>query len=145
MVPVRENELALYETLQQYMLEKISRKGIYIETNPTSNLNIGNMQNLLEHPIFRMHPLYQLPNQGQKILVTINSDDPAVFNTNVENELAYVYYALEHAGYPKADILEWIDTVRKNGMDGSFITRKKDCKTLLDETSSILDLLKKFL
>ena len=77
-------------------------------------------------------------------MVMINSDDPAVFNTNVENELAYVYYALEHAGYAKEDILNWIDKVRQNGMDGSFIAKLKDCKTLLTEISGILEILKKF-
>lgn len=141
MVPVRENEAALYESLQEYLLKKIARKGIYIETNPTSNLNIGNIKEVLEHPIFRMSPLRPIAEKEQNILVTVNSDDPAVFNTNVENELAYVYYALEHAGCTKEDVLHWIDKIRQNGMDGSFISKVKECRTLLEEIGDILDLL----
>lgn len=144
MVPVRNNELELYEELQEYLQRKVARKGIYIETNPTSNLNIGDMGELLEHPIFRLSPLKADAEQGKSILVTINSDDPAVFNTNVESEFAYVYYALEHAGCAKEDILHWIDKIRQNGMDGSFISKVKGCGTLLEEVSGIMDSLIRF-
>lgn len=144
LVPVGENELVLYQELQEHLQQKVARKGIYIETNPTSNLNIGDMKDLLEHPIFRMSPLKQTSDKGKSIMVTINSDDPAVFNTNVENEFAYVYYALERAGCAKEQILHWIDKVRQNGMDASFIIKTKDCETLLDEISNILDSLAKF-
>ena len=98
---------------------------------------------MLEHPIFRMSPLKPITENEQNILVTVNSDDPAVFNTNVENELAYVYYALEHAGCAKEDVLHWIDKIRQNGMDGSFISKVKECRTLLEEIGDILDLLER--
>ena len=143
MVPVSENDLILYQKLQEYLLKKVAALGIYVETNPTSNLTIGNMKALQEHPIFRLSSLKQEPGK-ERILVMVNSDDPAVFNTNVENELAYVYYALEHAGVAKEDALKWIDRVRQNGMDGSFILKLKDCKTLLEEIGGILEILKKY-
>ena len=65
------------------------------------------------HPIFRMSSLDVRDPQRHHIMVTVNSDDPAVFNTNVENELSYIYYAMEHSGYPKEDILIWLDQVRE--------------------------------
>lgn len=144
MVPVKSSELELFEKLQKHLQMKVAQKGIYIETNPTSNLNVGNMKELTAHPIFRLSPLKQVANQEMSILVTINSDDPAVFNTNVENELAYVYYALQHAGYSKESILQWIDKVRQNGVDGSFIHKIKSCRVLLEEISLIMDSLKKY-
>ena len=61
----------------------------------------------------------------------------------MENELAYIYYALERAGYDKEDILDWIKRVRENGMDASFIKKEKDVTTMLWEISEILDRLKK--
>ena len=143
MVPVSENDLILYQKLQEYLLKKVAACGIYVETNPTSNLTIGNMKDLQEHPIFRLSPLKQEPGQ-ERVMVMVNSDDPAVFNTNVENELAYVYYALEHAGVAKEEALKWIDKVRQNGIDGSFILKLKDCKTLLEEIGGILEILKKY-
>ena len=72
-------------------------------------------------------------------MVTVNSDDPAVFHTNVENELAYIYYAAEYSGNPKEVILSWIDQIRQNGMEASFIKKVKSAGQLLEEISRILD------
>ena len=124
-------------------MEKIAKKGIYIETNPTSNLTIGEISEFKEHPIFKMNPIGKTNTARHHVLVTVNSDDPIIFNTNVENELAYIYYALERAGYDKEDILDWIKRVRENGMDASFIKKEKDVTTMLWEISEILDRLKK--
>lgn len=141
MVSVTETDILLYEELQKYLLDKISRKGIYVETNPTSNLNIGDMNDLVEHPIFRMSPLNS--SEKQRILVMVNSDDPIVFDTNVENEFAYIYYAMERVGCSKDESLQWIDKIRQNGMEGSFISKWKDCRTLLADIGLILDELEK--
>lgn len=143
MVPVRESEIVLYELLQEYLMGKIAKKGIYIETNPTSNLTIGEISEFREHPIFKMNPIEKTDPGRHHVLVTVNSDDPIIFNTNVENELAYIYYALERAGYDKEDILNWIKRVRENGMDASFIKKEKDVATMLWEISEILDYLKR--
>lgn len=143
LVPVHENEIALYQLLQEHLMEKIAKKGIYIETNPTSNLTIGEISEFKEHPIFKMNPIGKTNTARHHVLVTVNSDDPIIFNTNVENELAYIYYALERAGYDKEDILDWIKRVRENGMDASFIKKEKDVTTMLWEISEILDRLKK--
>ena len=138
---IAENELAVYKELQEYLLQKIEQIGIYVETNPTSNVTIGDIDDLRKHPIFRMN---SLSSNGHHVMVTVNSDDPVVFNTNVENELSYIYYAMEHGGYAKQDILEWIDKIRQNGIDASFVQRVKDVRTLMLEVSSILDELKRY-
>lgn len=138
---IADSEAVYYKELQEYLLHRIEQAGIYVETNPTSNVTIGDMDDLREHPIFRMN---SLSPEGHHVMVTVNSDDPAVFNTNVENELAYIYYAMEHGGYAKEDILDWIDKIRQNGMDASFVQRVKDVRTLLFEVSIILDELKQY-
>lgn len=140
-LPIADSEAVVYKELQEYLLHRIEQAGIYVETNPTSNLTIGDMDDLREHPIFRMN---SLSPEGHHVMVTVNSDDPAVFNTNVENELAYIYYAMEHGGYAKEDILDWIDKIRQNGMDASFVQKVKDVRTLLFEVSIILDELKQY-
>ena len=119
----------------------MEKKGIYVETNPTSNVTIGYIEDLREHPVFRMNSMMA---EGHHVMVTVNSDDPAVFNTNVENELSYIYHAMGRDGYPKEDILNWIDKIRQNGVDASFVQRVKDVRTLLQEAGSILDELKKY-
>lgn len=133
---IRKNDVIIYKELQEHLLQKIERKGIYVEANPTSNVTIGEIEDLRDLPIFRMS---SVSPEGHHVMATINSDDPAVFNTNVENELSYIYHAMGHSGYAKEDILNWIDKIRQNGMDASFIHKVKDVGTMLREIGSILD------
>lgn len=142
LIRVSADEIEAYEMLQEYLLKKVETKGIFVETNPTSNLTIGDFNDFCEHPIFRMNAVKRGEGSEHHLMVTINSDDPAVFQTNVENELAYVYYATEHNGYAKEDVLEWIDKIRQNGLDASFIQQEKGSMQMLQELSLILDALR---
>lgn len=138
LVPIDKADAEIYKTLQDILLKKVEKRGIYVETNPTSNLTIGDFEDLRNHPIFRMNSQSR-KEEAHHVMVTVNSDDPAVFNTNVENELAYIYYAAEYNGYGKEDILMWLDKIRQNGMDASFVHKVKTAEVLLEETSGILD------
>lgn len=71
-------------------------------------------------------------------MVTVNSDDPMIFNTSSENELAYIYHAMNYRGYGKESVLEWVDKVRQFGMDSSFIKQEKSPEVLLEETKQLL-------
>lgn len=136
MVSVDKNEIALLKSLQEYLINKVERKGIYIETNPTSNLSIGDFDDMQKHPIFALN---QIGIQSDHhVLITINSDDPAVFNTNVENEFAYIYYAAQNQGISKEAILEWVEKVRQHGMTASFIQQVKSAKQIYSEIDSIM-------
>ena len=73
-----------------------------------------------------------------EVLVTINSDDPTIFNTSSENELAYIYHALSYRGYKKESILNWIDQVRKMGLDSSFIKNEKKPSQQFEEITELL-------
>ncbi len=131
-----EEDVKLLKALQLYMMEKIRQKGIYIETNPTSNLAIGEIESLYNHYILNLNSL-EKKNSGQNLMVTINSDDPMVFNTNVENELAYMYHGLINAGYDSGTTLEWIDQVRQYGLESSFIAKIKSVKEMEEEITII--------
>jgi aminodeoxyfutalosine deaminase len=65
------------------LLEELKSKQIGMELNPTSNVRTGVC------PSFAAHPLRQYFDRG--LLVTINSDDPAFFGSDVANE-----YLLAH-------------------------------------------------
>ena len=59
--------------------------------------------------------------------VSINTDDQGVFDTLLENEYALMALALKkkkdkdnHKIYDIEDIYEWIDYVRKMGIEQSF-------------------------
>ena len=145
-VPIMEDEAVVYKEVQQQLIEKVERDGIFVETNPTSNIAIGEIDGLFKHYIMRLNSAgleYKDPQEA--VLVTVNADDPVVFSTNTENELAYIYYALVHAGYKKEKILEWMEKVRKYGMDGSFIKKVKKPSTQIKEMEVILESISNYL
>ena len=142
-ISISVTEVKTYIALQEYLIEKIAKRGIYVEVNPTSNWLIGSLDDLLEHPVFRFNNIEQQYGDDHHVMLTINSDDPAVFNTNVENELAYIYYAAVKKGYPRETVLAWIDKIRRYGMEGSFIKDVKSTKQILEELSIILDDMRK--
>ncbi len=96
-----------------------------------------------EHPIIRLNNRgLSIPNSKDScVLVSINSDDPLVFSTHVENEISYIYYSLLNANCRREEALEWIDKIRMHGINSSFIkNRKKNKNELLRDLNIILDL-----
>lgn len=144
LVSVSEADLPLLQYIQDRLIDKIERKGIFIETNPTSNLTIGEIQQMSSHPIFQLNALSDSEN-AHHAMVTINADDPGVFHTDVENEIAYIYHALEHDGYQKEQILSWIDKVREYGLQSSFVSGVKDTEKMLSEITTILNEIQRYL
>jgi len=122
-IEVKKDEIELIKNLQNIVLNKVSNEGIVIETNPTSNTAIGEIDSILEHYICNLNQrgLNKEQRNDNGIIVTINSDDPSVFNTNVSNELSYIFYSLIEKGYAREDVLFWIDRIRENGLRTSFI------------------------
>ncbi|MEG0455416.1 MAG: hypothetical protein RR559_08745, partial [Bacteroides sp.] len=140
-VKVEKEEIAIYEDLQKRIIRKVEEKGVYVETNPTSNTAIGEVDGLLSHPGIYLNndDLEDKALSGNSVMITINSDDPLVFNTNVENEIAYIYYALIYKGYTREKILNWVDKIRQHGLDSSFIKRIKDISTVKKELDVLID------
>lgn len=141
LIPVGKDEIEVYQKLQEYLIRKVEQKGIYLEMNPTSNLTIGDFSQIKNHPIFKLSDLQK--NDRNHVMLTVNSDDPAVFNTNVENELAYIYYAADEFGISRSEILEWIDRIRQQGMDASFIKQEKKLTQILSEIQEMMNHIKK--
>lgn len=141
LISVTKSEIEVYQKLQTYLIRKIEKKGIYLEANPTSNLAIGDFSQIGNHPIFTLDSIRS--QDGNHSMMTVNSDNPTIFNTNVENELAYIYYAADEFGYSKSEILEWIDRIRQRGMDASFIKNEKDALQILSEIQEMMDYMKK--
>lgn len=138
-IPVSSDEGSIFKEIQAQMIAKVEKKGIYVETNPTSNTAISQQDSLLNHYILNLNSL-GLKKSGDEhaVLVTVNSDDPVIFNTHVENELAYIYHALVHNGYEKEKILKWIDKVRQFGMDSCFVKKIKKPSEQIKQMQIIL-------
>lgn len=121
-------ELRLYEAIQDFLIEKYSRKGLVIEACPTSNIYIGRFEKYHEHPLFRWSP----PNPdwlkpGEKynkfglrsgpLSVCLNTDDCALMPTTIANEHRLMRETAIHnygIGSWMADI--WIDMIRNKGI-----------------------------
>lgn len=132
-----------YKELQRSLIKKVERMGVYVETNPTSNTVIGDIPSIFDHPIIRLNNRgLNIPNSTEScVLVSINSDDPVVFSTHVENEISYIYYSLLNAGCRREEALEWIDKIRRHGIDSSFIKNKKYYKKdIIQDINEILQI-----
>ena len=134
-------KLALFSTVQKIMRNKVEQMGIFVEVNPTSNMIIGDIRGLSEYPITELNAP-DFSSQKNFILVSINSDDPLVFSTNVENELALMYHTLTYRGYSREKVLFWIDKVRQYGMNSSFIRQVKPADQQKQELEKMITELK---
>lgn len=125
-IKVSFKELGSIEEIQKKIKQILNLKGIIIETNPSSNLSISGMDRLYKHTATKFNKVGLENNLGIEdgLVISINSDDPSVFNCNVSNEIAYIYYMLHYQGYNRDSILNWIDKIREWGMSSSFVDNR---------------------
>jgi adenosine deaminase len=94
-------------------VEMLIEKGITLEVNPWSNYLTNSVSSI------EAHPLKQLFDLGVK--VTINSDDPEVLETNVNNEYRIAHEILGMS-------LDEIKTCNRFAFESSFIEENKKQK-----------------
>ena len=123
-----DNEMIrlIYKEAQQYLIDKVARKGIVVETNPLSNVTIGEIDSIKNHPIFKMNDSFH--NNHNHVMVSINADDPGVFGTTLKNQYGFILQALLDSGISMEKALNWIDMERKNGLNSTFINRRRKTK-----------------
>lgn len=131
---VTEQDVLIVEEVQKMLKEKLGRMGIVIEVNPSSNMAIADLDRMEENQLYQLDRI----NDRQNLIVCINSDDPAVFNTNVSNELAYIYYGMLEQKISREAALIWIDRIRKNGMNSSFIHHQEPDAQLLKNLDELI-------
>jgi adenosine deaminase/aminodeoxyfutalosine deaminase len=88
------------------LIEELRTRNIALELNPTSNVRTGVC------PSFREHPLRKYFDAG--LLVTLNSDDPAFFGSNLAHE-----YLLAHTeqGFTRQELRQ----LAANSIRASFL------------------------
>ncbi len=87
------------------LLAYLAEHQIPLEVCPTSNIATRAVQTLDEHPIKQMH--------ASGVLVTINSDDPPMFGTTLNQEYAVAAWLLELDG-------NGLKRLAQNAVDVSF-------------------------
>jgi hypothetical protein len=116
-----DGEVRFLQAAQQWLRRVLGRLEITVESNPSSNLVIGDFQDLKEHPAFRLHPLASGRTAGESpVLLSVNVDDPVTFASNLANEFAHIYFALTRRGVASEEALEWLVRVRDHGWRSRF-------------------------
>jgi adenosine deaminase/aminodeoxyfutalosine deaminase len=88
------------------LLQDLKARSTPLELNPTSNVRTGNC------PSFAAHPLRRLFDQG--LLVTLNSDDPAFFGSDLENEFLLAH---QQQGFTPDELRQ----LARNSIRSSFL------------------------
>lgn len=132
---ITEQDLVIVEEMQKILKNKLGRKGIVLEVNPSSNTAIADLDVIEKNQLYQMNQMYN----SQNVIACINSDDPAVFNTNVSNELAYIYYGMLEQNISREAALLWVDRLRMNGLDSSFIHRMEPDELLLRKLDELIE------
>ncbi len=121
---IREWEEA-FGVAQRFLIDKLLKKRIAIETCPLSNLKITQLRDLKDHPIFQWHP----PDPDHVInkpYVLIATDNPGFLQSSLPLEYLAISKAAEEK-YPHLDgrvIMEWLDKIREDTELFSFIADK---------------------
>jgi hypothetical protein len=127
-------EASLTLAAQRQVRLDVGRLGIVVEVNPSSNLLIGNLGTLEDHPLWRLRPPRGGNEQMPPVRICIGSDDPITFATNLQNEYQLVFDAMTQSGMSADECDAWIDDVRKAGLHNRFTIRCSHDNLLLPFT-----------
>jgi len=119
-VPICSDEVAALQAVQYAIRRGVAQNGIVVEVNPSSNLLIGDLLDLRNHPILRLCPPVPEPDSPPAIAIALGSDDPLTFSTQLLREYTLLYQAACAAGYPEKAVYDWLESIRHTSMDARF-------------------------
>ena len=97
------------------LIEYLRDKGIPIECCPTSNVRTGSIDSIKNHPIRDFY--------DRGLIMTVNTDDPSMFNTNMNHE----YLELnKHLGFSISELYQ----ISKNALNTSFMETKRQANLI---------------
>lgn len=134
-VRIEEQEVEIIQSLQKLVKQDMDIKGIIVEICPSSNVAIADLDTIAENQVYGINNYgYQFDN----LIVCINSDDPAVFNTDASNELGYIYFGMLERKTNREAALAWVEKLRNNAMNASFIRRRDSDIQILRELEQFI-------
>lgn len=89
-----KERIALVKQIQKRMRSFILDKGIVVESCPTSNFLISNLDEFKEIPTFNLFPIRESHAEFERLNTCINTDDQGVFYTNLVKEYTLLVGAL---------------------------------------------------
>ncbi len=127
----RKQWLELCCRVEDQMKTLIHQKQLVVEVNPSANRIIGPMTSYDQHHIFQL-TLGEDQRLHRQVRVSVNTDNPAVCNTTLAHEHYLIGEILIARGIPEAEVVKWLDWLRKNGEDYNFARRMKTPEESLD-------------
>ena len=123
-----ESWLGAIRCLQTLVRVEVDRKGIFVEANPTSNLLIAGLDDFKALPLFAMHPVSSTSEHPLRL--SVSTDDPAVFRVNLREEYHALFEAaLESGAFGRRAILDWLERLRADSFDSSFLRQSAPAGT----------------
>src|SRR5690606_34741441 len=118
--PVRvrlEPELSALRQLRKYVWCRVAGQALTVEMNMSSNVLIGDLGSVDGHPALAFR---EPPDGLPPLAVSVNDDDPLTFATSLPDEYAYHYAQKRAERLRRADALEWIESIRRDGLLSRF-------------------------
>lgn len=110
--------------VQRALTEKVIAQRVVIEINPSSNLTLGPIDDMVEHPVFKWLDPRNDFDAAQSPLIVVGTDDPSTFGTELIHEYAFLARAAEELGATHRQIQAWLEHLRRSGIDFSFLPRE---------------------
>ncbi len=118
-VLMNDGEIAAIRGLQSWLRSQIATMAITVESNPSSNIHIGDMEHMATHPALVLQPLHDAA-ASSTIALSMNTDNPLTFASCLTDEYLYIYTALLRHGSTTAEALAWLDRAREAGWRSRF-------------------------
>ncbi|ELM3749514.1 hypothetical protein ACET96_09860 [Aeromonas dhakensis] len=102
---------------QQFTQKLLSERKVIIETLPTSNVRISHYSSMKDHHIFRWMQIPSRKIEGDyPMLISLGSDDPGIFATDLRNEFYHIFSILVcEFKYSPSQALTMISEINENG------------------------------
>lgn len=119
-ITLEHSEVAALQAVQDGLRRQVSLRGLVVEVNPSSNLLIGDMLDLRNHPILRLFPPERVDGEPPPVPIALGSDDPLTFSTWLLREYSLLHEAGIMAGFSERVVHSWLEAIQKTGMDARF-------------------------
>ncbi|MCF6762218.1 hypothetical protein [Pseudomonas fragi] len=105
-----------YVRLQQALMQQVAKRGVLIETLPSSNVRISQYHHVDEHHSFRWMRIPGHVEEGDpEIMVCLGSDDPGIFAADIETEFYLLYASLRKKGLSDSEALGRLSLLNERG------------------------------
>jgi hypothetical protein len=116
-IEVAAADAAWLEPVQRAVAQRCAEHHLTIEANPSSNLLIGPLPRLRDHPMFRLQPLERAAG---RVPVSLNCDNHLASSTSLELEYALTWAALVADGHASEVATDWLERARHAALNARF-------------------------